>query len=420
MAEIKALKDYNNETIYPQSVTQAILDAEGNNLDAIHDRFITSSAVENVGALDIEHEITSNKIVNIDNTSTDIQYPSAKAVYDFVLANKDVGINMEVVDSLPTENINSKTIYLVKSEGSNTYGMWVYVNNEWREVGSTEIDLSNYFQKTGDTVTGNITMTSGTNIINSVSNAQIKFLANGNIRIDAPLSAGGSAAITVGTNGINLINGTTAVVQTTETNINLKANTSMTNHALTDLIDPTNTQDAATKNYVDNNIPDVSNFATKTEVSSNSIPRGLICMWSGATVPTGWNLCDGTNGTPDLRDRFIIGAGNEYSIGNTGGSANVALTEEQMPSHYHVLYGGSTSSDNTKYNGGDPYGAMAVNVASLGTEIGGHYTYRNKIGQDNAISSKNDGFSISTNSKGTGIAHENRPPYYALAFIMKL
>ena len=262
MAEIKALKDYNNETIYPQSVTQAILDAEGNNLDTIHGKFVTSSEIENVESLDVEHEITSNKIVNIDNTSTDIQYPSAKAVYDFVLANKDVGINMEVVDSLPVENIDSKTIYLVKSEGSNTYGMLVYVNNEWREVGSTEIDLSNYFQKTGDTVTGNITMTSGTNIINSVSNAQIKFLANGNIRIDVPLASGGSAAITVGTDGIDLINGTTTVIQTMGTAVNLKANTSMTSHALTDLIDPTNAQDAATKNYVDSNTMPKSEIVT--------------------------------------------------------------------------------------------------------------------------------------------------------------
>ena len=406
MAEIKALKDYNNETIYPQSVTQAILDAEGNNLDTIHDRFIISSGVENVGALDVEHEITSNKIVNIDNTSTDIQYPSAKAVYDFVLANKDVGINMEVVNSLPTENINSKTIYLVKSEGSNTYGMWVYVNNEWREVGNTEIDLSNYFQKTGDTVTGNITMTSGTNIINSVSNAQIKFLANGNIRIDVPLASGGSAAIMVGTGGIDLINGTTTVIQTTETAVNLKTNTSMTSHALTDLIDPTNAQDAATKNYIDNN------FATKTEVSSNSIPSGLICMWSGTIIPTGWVLCNGLNGTPDLRDRFIVGSGNSYSIGATGGSASNEITSQMLPSHSHLIKLG-----NANYAG------------SGGSSYGGLEDVDNKLvnWSDTAARSSNRNNRTYTqfNTEATGngsdtLSLDNRPPYYALAFIMKL
>ena len=413
MAEIKALKDYNNETIYPQSVTQAILDAEGNNLDAIHGKFITSSKIEDIGTLDVEHEITSNKIVNIDNASTDVQYPSAKAVYDFVLANKDVGINMEVVDSLPVENIDSKTIYLVKSESSNTYGMWVYVNNEWREVGSTEIDLSNYFQKTGDTVTGNITMTSGTNIINSVSNAQIKFLANGNIRIDVPLASGGSAAITVGTGGIDLINGTTTVIQTTETAVNLKTNTSMTNHALTDLIDPTNAQDAATKNYIDSNfatinqIPDVSNFATKTEVSSNSIPSGLICMWSGTTIPTGWVLCNGSNGTPDLRDRFIVGSGSSYNIGATGGSNTVTLTTEQMPSHNHIVNMSGTAEFKT--GGYGNYGTTKKVVTA--TEETNKYWYTEALDVTGNCDCGNT---------GSGQSHENRPPYYALAFIMKL
>ena len=56
-----------------------------------------------------------------------------------------------------------------------------------------------------------------------------------------------------------------------------------------------------------------------------NIPKGLICMWSGSEVPTGWYLCDGENGTPDLRNRFIVGAGDSYAIGNKGGSNTVIL-----------------------------------------------------------------------------------------------
>lgn len=69
----------------------------------------------------------------------------------------------------------------------------------------------------------------------------------------------------------------------------------------------------------------------------NSIPSGIIAMWSGASnaIPTGWVLCNGQNGTPDLRNRFIVGAGSSYSVGNTGGSDTVSLNTNQIPAHSH-------------------------------------------------------------------------------------
>jgi microcystin-dependent protein len=74
----------------------------------------------------------------------------------------------------------------------------------------------------------------------------------------------------------------------------------------------------------------------KSYVDSN-LPTGIISMWSGTitTIPSTWALCDGTNGTPDLRDRFIVGAGSSYSVGDTGGADSVTLTEAQLPSHNH-------------------------------------------------------------------------------------
>ena len=68
-------------------------------------------------------------------------------------------------------------------------------------------------------------------------------------------------------------------------------------------------------------------------------------MWSGsiADIPTGWQLCDGTNGTPDLRDRFVIGAGsNDYAVGTTGG-----YTDTTLPSHAHNWSGNTTANGNT-------------------------------------------------------------------------
>jgi len=77
--------------------------------------------------------------------------------------------------------------------------------------------------------------------------------------------------------------------------------------------------------------------------SAPAIPTGGIILWSGSTgsVPSGWLLCDGTNGTPDLRDYFIVGAGNSFAVGNTGGFvANTTITSAGIynPSYYALAF----------------------------------------------------------------------------------
>ena len=56
-----------------------------------------------------------------------------------------------------------------------------------------------------------------------------------------------------------------------------------------------------------------------------SIPAGLICMWSGSNIPSEWALCNGSNNTPDLRDKFVLGAGKDYTVGATGGKKKLVL-----------------------------------------------------------------------------------------------
>ena len=119
----------------------------------------------------------------------------------------------------------------------------------------------------------------------------------------------------------------------------------------------------------------------------SGIPSGFIGMWSGATntIPSGWVLCDGNNGTPNLQDRFVVGAGSSYSVDDTGGAASVTLTIDQMPSHNHSY---TFLNQNVSHGGGSSaYGRTTT--------------------------------SGSTGNKGGGQSHENRPPYYALAYIMK-
>lgn len=132
-----------------------------------------------------------------------------------------------------------------------------------------------------------------------------------------------------------------------------------------------------------------------------AMPTGLICMWSGTNIPQGWFLCDGTNGTPDLRDRFIVGAGNEYNVGDIGGEKEHELTVEELASHNHAI----------RY----PTGWSNLGGATILMDSEGNYI---TSGVDSrAKDFANDSSAIQKNGSGKG--HENRPPYYALAYIMK-
>ncbi len=121
---------------------------------------------------------------------------------------------------------------------------------------------------------------------------------------------------------------------------------------------------------------------------------GIILMWSGnpAMVPSGYALCDGTGGTPDLRGKFIVGYSaidTDYNaIGKTGGAKTVTLDLTQIPSHTHP-------------------NAHVWNESGSGHLASGGTT------DEGAISD-------TTGSSGGGAAHENRPPYYTLAYIIKL
>lgn len=136
------------------------------------------------------------------------------------------------------------------------------------------------------------------------------------------------------------------------------------------------------------------------------VPSGFIGMWSGSNVPEGWYLCDGSNGTPDLRDRFIVSAGNSYEIGNVGGSNNVTLDITQMPPHNHKVK--MTGEATFKTGGYGNYGHRK-NVINIEEQTNAYwYTDTIEITGD-----------CTCENTGGGQPHENRPPYYALAFIMK-
>lgn len=101
------------------------------------------------------------------------------------------------------------------------------------------------------------------------------------------------------------------------------------------------------------NTTQIANTAYVRGELTTLIPSGIILLWSGsiASIPSGWVLCNGANSTPDLRDRFVVGAGTTYAVNATGGANTVTLDATMIPSHTHTITAtgssGNTSLDHT-------------------------------------------------------------------------
>jgi microcystin-dependent protein len=115
---------------------------------------------------------------------------------------------------------------------------------------------------------------------------------------------------------------------------------------------------------------------------------GMIMMWGGSTAPTGWALCNGLNGTPDLREKFICGSSTLVPIGSTGGATSVTLSLNNLPDHTH--------------------GGVGLSTVSSPVDTGG-YSYASTSG-------------VTTGVTGlvTTTPFNIVPPFYALAYIIKL
>ncbi len=182
----------------------------------------------------------------------------------------------------------------------------------------------------------------------------------------------------------------------------------MNSQKITSLATPTASSDAATKGYVD----------------GAGIPIGFILLWSGSTgtIPTGYQICNGTNGTPDLRDRFVVGAGNSYAVGGTGGATSVTsggggahthggtsghtLSTGQLASHSHAIQVGGADDNNHTGNYDGPSDSDA-----------GPRGYT----RNTASTGNNESHSHGIPDSGTHThTVATLPPYYALAYIQRI
>ena len=195
-------------------------------------------------------------------------------------------------------------------------------------------------------------------------------------------------------------------------------------------------------------------------ITNSEVPSGLIAMWSGAldALPTGWKICDGTNSTPNLANKFILGSeengGGSPTVGESGGTHDKSLVENNIPSHSHNVtiaddglhdHEGTTSSAgahqhsvHTAY-GGRRMGTFGPNQNSISNFNGyrldiayapyrsntlGSPMYVSGVGNHNHQCSIDDAgthnHNATTGNVGNAATFDNRPSYYVLAYIMKI
>jgi len=149
-----------------------------------------------------------------------------------------------------------------------------------------------------------------------------------------------------------------------------------------------------------------------------TFPAGGIVMWSGsvASIPSGWNLCDGANSTPDLRNRFVIGAGSNYSVNATGGATTDSITTSSNGGHSHSVSVSSTSLSVSKDGWGTAGGPIGNGVTEISETL-----------ESIRIAGSNQSLGSHSHSASSGAVGDHNhtatvdtvPPYYALAYIMK-
>ena len=230
------------------------------------------------------------------------------------------------------------------------------------------------------------------------------------------LTAGAAAEVGVSAASANA-NHFITMVDTASGNENIRVDTDLTYNPVTNTL----------------NVPNISGNGSGLS-GIEAFVTGMIILWYGNTgnIPTGFVLCDGNNNTPDLRDRFVVGAGSAYSPNNTGGSSSTTLSTSQLPSHNHSVSVSGTTGNPSPALTGDVR-RISEGFRASGT-ASGVFT---KVNDPNnpitgaASNSPVAGFTFdgththtfsasgTSGNQGSGGSIENRPPYYALCYIMK-
>ena len=177
-----------------------------------------------------------------------------------------------------------------------------------------------------------------------------------------------------------------------------------------------------------------SEQAVKTFVETY-LPSGTIVLWSGseATIPSGWVLCDGTNSTPNLQNKFIMGAGDTYAVAATGGATTKSIAEANLPAHNHSVTvnndthshtgsSGNQSASHTHNNANGNFTNNGVNVpttTAVLTTSGNTGTQSTSHSHTITVNADTHNHTATSGNTGSGTALNVLNPYYALCYIQK-
>ena len=316
-----------------------------------------------------------------------------------------------------TQFPNQFDINTQSQDGDTTFeNLWVFgqfnytFENDDVKIRSIDVKEPSFFQKSV-TLSGDLNLTGNAAIVGDVSldelnarNANFTGITttNGDLMVSGSLKDENGAPGNAGTilsstgSGVEWISANTTSVANS---INVGVNVDSTN--ADQFVSFFGANSGNQPNRVDNDFkynPSTNTLTVGTIVSTvgGAFVQGMIVAWSGsvANIPTGFVLCDGSNNTPDLRDRFIVGAndvaaGSSYpgvGIGSTGGSKDAVVVE-----HKHT-----TTVDGTKL---------------FPANGGAHVPYGGAGGYPGTI--------FNMNNEGVSGTNKNLPPYHALCFIMK-
>jgi len=252
------------------------------------------------------------------------------------------------------------------------------------------------FNSSGNIQGGNLNITGSVSAAGNITGGNIVGTVVGAVLATTVSASGNITGSNILTSGVVSLSG----------NLTVDGNTSLSGTSLaTTAANGTSDTQIATTAFVVN------------AITNSAIPSGVILLWSGsiASIPAGWALCNGGNSTPDLRDRFLVGAGSTYAVNATGGSANAVVVQ-----HTHTATSSVTDPGHNHSNGNFN---RLLQVDGSGTVTSTNFdpTEPNVLTTGNILANTT-GITVSTSIADAGGSgtNANLPPYYALAYIMKL
>ena len=321
-------------------------------------------------------DASTTSVANANNVGTNANSTNADQFITFVSASS--GNNPIRVNSNIKYNPSTNTLSAINIAGSSTAVNLNVTGN--LTVGGQFKDGDGNFGTSGQVLSSDGTDTAWINA--------------------GSLTAGAAAEVGVSAATVNADHFIT-MVDTASGNENVRVDTDLKYNPITNTLTATNFAGSGT------GLTGIEAFVT-----------GMIILWSGAAnaIPSGFVLCNGSNSTPDLRGRFVVGYADndsDYDVGDQGGSKQVTLSTSQLPSHTHTAsvsdpgHVHSTSFDNKKYFPGG--GSTSIGYGGAGGYPADVFS----------MNSQSTGITVSNSNTGSGSAIENRPPYYALCYIMK-